>query len=213
MIVRWVRSRNLSFGRGSLAMGSDSGHEHTNESAREAGAVVCLAALLLIQGVLFATGCSHASQPAPINLLERFVPAMPAADRSHFLNPIVVDRGGVRKNAMVLVAPAAAKTSLEGIHGRMELHLLVVPVFNVGDGIQMEIRLLDDAQPVQVCSRYFDPGRRFEDRRWTPVTIPMDVHRKDAQLEIRVSGGPEGNLTGDWLAFAELCISMVAERQ
>jgi hypothetical protein len=40
----------------------------------------------------------------------------------------------------------------------------------------------------------------------------MDVRRTDAQLEIRIAGGPEGNLTGDWLAFADLHISARAER-
>jgi hypothetical protein len=90
---------------------------------------------------------------------------------------------------------------------------MAAPVFNVSDGIQMEIWLRDDESPTRVYSRYFDPGRRFEDRRWTPVTIDMDVHHKDAQIEISVTGGPDGNLTGDWLAFADVNVSAKAEAQ
>jgi hypothetical protein len=140
-------------------------------------------------------------------MLERFVPAKQAAGRSSLLNPIVLDRAGSKRRAMVLVAPASAIAPLGGDSGRIELQLEAVPVFNVGDGIQMEIWLRDDGPPVRICSRYFDPGRRFEDRRWTSVTVEMNVHRNDAQLEIRVSAGPEGNLTGDWLAFADVSIS------
>jgi hypothetical protein len=172
-----------------------------------------LATLLTIHGVLLTTGCSDAHRPVPPNMLDRFTPAIPVADRRSFLNPVVVDRAGLKKNGMILVAPASAKASLEGFHGRIELNLMVVPVFNVGDGIQMEIWLLDGGERVPICRRFFDPGRRFEDRRWTPVTVAMDLNGKDAHLEIRVSGGPEGNLTGDWLVFADLSISMGAERR
>jgi hypothetical protein len=176
-------------------------------------ASICVAALVAIHGILLGAGCSHAPMPVQPNLLERFTPAMSVADRRSFLNPVVVDRGGLKKNAMVLIAPVAAKAPLEGSRGRAELHFMVVPVFNVGDGIQMEIWLLDEGKSAQVFSRYFDPGRRFEDRRWTPVTVAMDLDREDVQLEIRVSAGPEGNLTGDWLAFADLSISTGAERR
>ena len=170
-------------------------------------ASACLTAVLAIHGAFFATGCRGARPSAPAEMLERFVPAKQVARRSSLLNPIVVDRAGSKKKAMVLVAPASAKAPLGGDSGRIELQLEAVPVFNVGDGIQMEIWLLDDGPPARICSRYFDPGRRFEDRRWTPVKVEMNVHRKDAQLEIRVSAGPEGNLTGDWLAFADVSIS------
>lgn len=182
---------------------------------RRAGraASACLAALLVVHGALFTAGCSHARPPAPAGLLERFAPAMKVTNRSFFMNPVVVDRAGSKKRAMVLVAPAAASAPLEGPVGRIRLQLEIVPVFNVGDGILMEIWLRDSEPPVRVCSRYFNPGRRFEDRRWTPVTVDMNVHRGDAQLEIRVSAGPGGNLTGDWLAFADLHISRKAEAQ
>ncbi len=173
-----------------------------------------LAALIAIHGALLATGCSRAPRPVPANVLERFVPVVQSPNRPSLLNPVVVDRAGVKKSAMVLVAPIAVRAPLAGFLGRIELQLAVAPLFNVGDGIQMEIWLLDDGPPVRICTRYFDPGRRFEDRRWTPITATMDVHRRDARLEIRVSGGPEGNLTADWLAFADLHIlSMGVQRQ
>jgi len=174
-------------------------------------AAVCLGWILALQGTMSTAGCSHAGLPAPANLLERFVPVMQVAGRGSYQNPIVVDRAGSKKVAMVLVAPAAAKASLEGWRGPVELQLMVVPVFNVGDGIQMEIWLRDDELATRVYGRCFDPACRFEDRRWTPVVVAMDVHRKDAQLEIRVTGGPVGNLTGDWLAFADARISRKAE--
>jgi len=111
------------------------------------------------------------------------------------------------------VAPMVATASLGGFIGKSDLRFIAVPVFNVGDGIQMEVWLTDGGPPVRVCSRYFDPGWRFEDRRWTPISVSMELHRKDARIEIRVSGGPEGNLTGDWLAFADVQLLSGAERQ
>ena len=213
MIVQWARSRNHFCGRSDVMDGSHSGSSWTRSSGRAARAVVaCLGAMLAIHGTLLATGCSRAPQAAPGSLLGRFVPVTPAADHGSLRFPIVLDRGGEKKSAMVLVAPIAVKASLDGFRGRHALHVMVVPVFNVGDGIQMDIRLLDDGLPVQVCSRYFDPGRRFEDRRWTPLAFMMDVRSKDAQLEIRVSAGPQGDLVGDWLAFADLRVSAGAER-
>ncbi len=172
-----------------------------------------LAVFLTISVVLLVTGCSHTPRPSPNGLLERFVPLMNTAGRSHFRNPVVIDRAGSKRTAMVLVAPAAVRAPLESMPGRIEFSLEVVPVFNVGDGVQMEIWLREGVASSRVYSRYFDPGWRFEDRRWTPVTVAMDVHCRDAQVEIRVSGGPEGNLTGDWLAFADLRISRKAEAQ
>jgi hypothetical protein len=175
--------------------------------------MACLGALIAVHGTLLTTGCSRARGPVPFSLLGRFVPATPGAGRGLLMGPMVVDRAGIKKRAMVLVAPVTATASLEGCSGRVELKFAIVPLFNVGDGIQMEIRIVDDGPPVIICSRYFDPGRRFEDRRWTPMSVAMDLHSKDPRLEIRVSGGPEGNLTGDWLAFAGLQISSGTERQ
>jgi hypothetical protein len=212
--VRLVRLRNLSCSRGSMAPELGSERQRFFRAGRAAGtAIACLGALLAVHGTLLTAGCSHARGPAPFSLLGRFVPSTPGAGGGSLLGPIVVDRAGVKKRAMVLVAPVAATASLGGFSGRIELKFTTVPVFNVGDGIRMEIRVIDDGPPVLVCSRYFDPGRRFEDRRWTPMSVSMDLHSKDPRLEIRVSGGPEGNLTGDWLAFAGLQISSGTERQ
>lgn len=182
----------------------------SGRGGRVAGA--WLAVALAVHIMLLATGCSRPPSPSPAGLLEQFALASQVAERSSLKYPFVVYRAGLKKNAMVLVAPIKVKAPLEGLQGRIELQLLVVPVFNVGDGIQMDIWLHDQGSSVKVCSRYFDPGRRFEDRRWLPLTVPMDVRRKDAQFEIDISGGPEGSLTGDWLAFADMRISVRAER-
>jgi hypothetical protein len=163
-----------------------------------------LLAAALLAGWLGFTGCGRErmeNEPA-IDLGERFslieggVPKI--LDRH-----VEVIRKGRKREAFVLVAPAVVKASLHGALREMTLKCLVAPVFDVGDGIQMDVFLDRAAARIPVGHRYFDPGRKAQDRDWIAVTIPLEIHRGD-QLEIDVSGGPQGDLVADWLAFGSV---------
>jgi hypothetical protein len=107
---------------------------------------------------------------------------------------------------MVLVAPVVIQASLEGISGRAILEGQSSPVYNVGDGMQMDILLLAPGRERVIYRRYYDAGRRLEDRAWIPINIPLELEEwpRDSRLEIRVSGGPQGDLVADWLALSAL---------
>ena len=56
-----------------------------------------------------------------------------------------------------------------------------------------------------VYTRYFDAGRRAEDREWIPLSIPLDVRDgSGTELIIRLSAGPQGDLVADWLALTSV---------
>ena len=114
-----------------------------------------------------------------------------------------VIRKGDRKDALVLLAPAAIRASLQGAKGRKILKCWAAPVFDIGDGIQMSVFIRRVEKRILAGSRYFDPGRKAEDRNWIPIAIPLEIDPGD-QLEIEASGGPQGDLVADWLAFSSL---------
>jgi hypothetical protein len=123
----------------------------------------------------------------------------------------LVMRKGRRADATVLIAPATVRASLAGFGGKCNLKMLVAPVFNVGDGMQMDLTLVDAGDRRPIYSRYFDAGRKAEDRAWISIEVPLDLRGSgDVYLEIQVSGGTQGDLVADWLAFAEAL--MASER-
>jgi len=117
----------------------------------------------------------------------------------------MVVRSGRRMDSMVLVAPATIRASLTGFAGNLILECLATPVFNVGDGMRMDVLLKNAAGERLVYTRYFDAARRAEDREWMPLSIPLDVPGGSAsELIIRLSAGPQGDLVADWLALASV---------
>lgn len=106
---------------------------------------------------------------------------------------------------MRLIAPVAIQAGLPGLSGKFTLKLLAAPVFNLGDGFQMEVLVGGAGDRKQIYTRYLDAGRKAADREWIPLEIPFELRGlADAYLEIRVSGGPQGDLVADWLALAEV---------
>jgi hypothetical protein len=79
-------------------------------------------------------------------------------------------------------------------------------VFNIGDGVQMNVFLRRSGIRILVGSRYFDPGRNAEDRSWIPVSIALEVNEGDL-IEIEASAGPQGDLTADWLALNSVVVT------
>ena len=106
---------------------------------------------------------------------------------------------------MLLIAPVTIRASLQNLSGGATVEGLAAPVFNVGDGMQLDLYLIRGAARQTVGSRYFDPGRTADDRNWIPLAFPLALSGAgDDQLEIQLSAGPQGDLVGDWLALGSL---------
>ncbi len=118
---------------------------------------------------------------------------------------IAVTRKGVRKDAVVLVAPAEVFTTIPAGAGSVVLECSAATVFNIGDGIQLsvEIERADRREPVY--GRLFEPGRRSQDREWNVIRIPLNLPgQAETKLRWSASAGPRGDLTADWLALSNI---------
>jgi hypothetical protein len=166
-----------------------------------------LAAVALLAAWMSFTGCrGKTSENSPaIDLMKRFS-FIEAGVPKTLERQVEVIRRGQKRKAFILVAPGVARASLQGVSGEMTLKCLVAPVFDVGDGIQMDVFLKRDRNRIRVGSRYFDPGRKAQDRNWISLAMPLCIQRGD-QLEIEVSGGPQGDLVADWLAFSSVYLT------
>jgi hypothetical protein len=156
----------------------------------------------------FFSGCSRTAEPKPqavgiLDLTDRFLPVNPVAQDPHLNRDLSVTRKGVQKDALVLTAPVSVRASLKGASGKFTLEGLATPVFNIGDGIQMDLYLSRAGKRKFIGKRYFDSGRNAEDRDWIPIAFPLDLGEDD-QLEIDISAGPQGDLVADWLALSSL---------
>ncbi len=164
-------------------------------------ALVILTMLMVLHSGCTPAVLSHVSSD-DIDWPQRFL-VRGESDRRSFDRHSLVVRRGRQMDAMVLVAPVTIAASLTGVSGGQLLECLATPVFNTGDGIQMDIYLKTGAGEKKVYSRYFDAGRIASDRDWVPLSVPLDLGREaSAELSIRVSGGPQGDLVGDWLALS-----------
>jgi hypothetical protein len=148
--------------------------------------------------------CAAQSVPEEVDLAARFhTDGQSDLLRQH----VSVTRKGRRVDATVLIAPVTVRASLAGLSGRFILRLSAAPAFNIGDGMQMDLTLSDAGESRPVYSRYFDAGRKAGDREWIPIEVPLALAGSgDVYLEIKVSGGPQGDMVADWLAFAEVVI-------
>jgi hypothetical protein len=104
-----------------------------------------------------------------------------------------VTRGGRLREALVLVAPVTVRADLAAITGRYLLTLQASPVFNIGDGMQMDVWMESAGNRRKVLQRYFDAGRSLADRHWVSLEIALDLSGVPAQyIEIQVTGGRKG---------------------
>jgi hypothetical protein len=157
---------------------------------------------------LIMAGCSGGADrslggSAIPDLMEKFIPVDSTLSGKQFYRQMPVVREGVRRESLVLIAPATVRASLLGISGQTAMVGFAAPVFNVGDGMQMDIFLKRPEGRRLVVSRYFDPGRNAEDRNWIMLRIPLNICEED-QLEIELSSGPQEDSTADWLALSSL---------
>jgi hypothetical protein len=146
----------------------------------------------------------HPEGPQGLDLTDNLVPILnPGLHAANLERNMSVIRRGIRRDAVILMAPVTVRTSFKGISGRRMLEGWATPLFNVGDGFQMNLFLIRKGERRLIDGRYFDAGRKFEDRDWIPIAIPLDIGQDD-QLEIEVTAGPQGNLDADWLALSSL---------
>ncbi len=153
--------------------------------------------------------CSGATAPkareeraGALDLAAILAPAA-GTDGEAFRRGLPVTRKGTREEADVLIAPAAVEARVPALRGGAVLQMRAAPVFNIGDGVRMEILLVVDGIERELYSRTFDAARRSADREWTALSVPLaPVEGGDVVLRIRASAGPQGDLAGDWLALA-----------
>ncbi len=175
--------------------------------------------LLIVCAAAIETGCTVGSAPLP-DLSDRFVADTIAGGNrtvggGSFTRHFRVVRNGVAHDAMVLEAPVTIRLALAAPAPGAVLECTSTPVFNIGDGMQLDVLLGEGGRRRVIFSRYYDAGRRLEDRAWIPLSIPLELQASpgDAELEIRVSGGPQGDLVADWLALSMVRIVQNPRRQ
>ncbi len=165
--------------------------------------LVCVSGALW--AVLWLQGCAPRARPEPA-LADLFQVASGELQESFAAHQEVI-RNGRRKDAMRLIAPLRIRLDLDGLPRRFKLAMRVTPVFNIGDGMQLDFLVGNAGDRRRVAGRYFDAGRIAADRDWTLLDVPVDsMGAEDAYLEISLSGGPQGDLVADWLAIADLDI-------
>ena len=111
---------------------------------------------------------------------------------------------------MRLIAPVAVRAPLAAAVAGAELQFLATPVFNVGDGMLLDVLLAGESGEEILYTRYFDAGRKAADRQWVPIKVTLPRRSGARWLVLRVSGGPQGNLEADWLAIASMNLSRKA---
>ena len=165
---------------------------------------VCILSVAVLVCGSAPMSCAAQSVPEEVNLAARFhTDAQSDLLRQH----VSVTRKSRRADAMVLIAPVTVRASLAGLSSRFILRLSAAPAFNIGDGMQMDLTLSEAGERRPVYSRYFDAGRKAGDREWIPIEVPLALAGSgDVYLEIKISGGPQGDMVADWLAFAEVVL-------
>ena len=163
---------------------------------------------ILIAGLMCVASCRNEDRVQPQNtpilsLMDRLAPTDPSQPDSHFRQDQLVTRKGVRKKAVAMIAPVCIHASLQGVSGKATLKGWAAPVFNIGDGLQMDLFLKRGGIRYQIGSRYFDAGRKAEDRDWIFLEVPLEIGEED-WLEMEISAGPQGDLVADWLALSEM---------
>jgi hypothetical protein len=170
---------------------------------RMALCIFAIAASLVYSGC---TGTAGLQPPTTqeLDLTNRLIPIVDSGLHSTNLERnLGVIRSGLRRDALVLIAPVSVRASLQGVAGQRMLEGWATQVFNVGDGLQMNLFLRGPGGRRFAGGRYFDAGRKFEDREWIPIAFPLDLGQYD-QLEIEIGAGLQGNLAADWLALSSL---------
>ena len=142
-----------------------------------------------------------------LNLMDRLSPADSIQQDEQFRRNQQVIRKGSRRRALIILAPLRIQASLQGVSGNATLKGWATQVYNIGDGLQMNLFLRRGGTRSQIGSRYFDSGKKAEDRDWIPLEFPLEIGEGEENwLEIEISAGPQGDLVADWFALSSLSL-------
>lgn len=163
---------------------------------------------ILIAALMCFVSCGNGDgilqETAPVlNLMNRLSPADSSQPEERFKQDQLVTRRGLRRKALVIVAPFRIHAPLQGFSGKATLRGWAAPVYNIGDGLQMNLFIRRSGIRHPAGSRYVDSGKNAGDRDWIPIEVSLEIGEED-WLEIEISAGPQGNLVADWLALSEL---------
>ena len=158
--------------------------------------------------LLFQGGCAGvpAARTDTIDLSSLFQlegPAREGGAENSFRRDVPVERAGQERTSLVLIAPVTVSARLPALAGTVRLTCMTAPVFNIGDGFEFEVALRKPGAREVLLRRYYDPARVATDREWVPLSVAFGADGgEDLDLEMRLSGGPQGDLITDWLAVA-----------
>lgn len=111
-------------------------------------------------------------------------------------------RAGERRNGVALIAPVRISVPVNSTRGSFEFKCFAAPVYNIGDGVTLEILWEDRSGARSLLRRRFDAARRSEDRRWAEISVPVRIE-EGGRIVFAASAGPGGDLVADWVAVAE----------
>lgn len=111
-------------------------------------------------------------------------------------------RGGVRREALVLVPGAVFEARPEELGERGSLRLWVGMPFQMGDGAELIVEAISGGKPAEIARLTVNPVRKREDRQWRRLEVALPAATE--RVRLRVLPGPSGDGTADWLGLAPL---------
>lgn len=171
--------------------------------------LTCLIAGLFMSGGLVGRAAMSSlsagtGQPS-FNLLElasnQGVKPIVSEDQKIFLYSFT--RGGVQRDALVLTPGAAFDSGpLTTENRRTCVSVFVAMPFNLGDGAILTISTIGKAEESEALRLNIDPAHNREHRAWIPLRIRLPKATSPIHIRFRVTAGPLGDGTGDWIGIA-----------
>jgi hypothetical protein len=111
-------------------------------------------------------------------------------------------REGQRRETLVLTPGAVFEIGPLQTGPRSCVSLLAAMPWNLGDGADLKISIVDGAQQRQAADVYLDPAHQRAHRAWIPIRLDVPQSTDHFTLRFEVGPGPRGDLTGDWIGVA-----------
>ncbi len=120
------------------------------------------------------------------------------AGRTHFLFPF--SRDGIRREALVLTPGAVWEANPQSLSASSPLRIWVGMPFQIGDGAELSVETVRAGQPGGMIRMPLNPVHNRGDRQWHLLQMPFAPDT--TLIRFRVSAGPSGDSTGDWVGLA-----------
>jgi len=148
-------------------------------------------------------GRSRPVAPMPGDLSEELASA---ASPPGSIRDFTMVRAGERRRGVALIAPVKLSVPVNETHGLFEFRCFAAAVYNVGDGVTLEILWEDSSGARRLIERRFDAARRREDRRWAEISVPLKIEGR-GHIVFAASAGASGDLVADWVTVAQPRVS------